>query len=207
MSPDDIARLFTQPDGTYRFARWVRPIVPVVFGVEDATLAVIKGALEAVVTLAGHKMAETDPEQGVNVMVFFLRNWGELAGVPDLDGLVAGMSARLPRLEREGVRHYQHMRLEADGAIRASFIFVRMDETLAETAADELALGVALQAILAWASGALAAALPLTATSEGASLSPVFARLLRAAYDPLLPSATTDPAHALRLFARASLNH
>eukprot|EP01036_Dinobryon_divergens_P039337 gene39337-51841_t len=62
MTPDQVQALFTRADGTYLFARWGRPIVPVVFGVEDATLAVVKGAVEAVVALAGHKMAETDPE-------------------------------------------------------------------------------------------------------------------------------------------------
>ena len=45
--------LFTRKDGSYLFARWGRPIVPVVFGVEDATLSVVKGAIEAVVVLAG----------------------------------------------------------------------------------------------------------------------------------------------------------
>ena len=58
---DDVAALFTRKDGAYVFARWGRPIVPVVFGVDDASLAVFKGAIEAVVSLAGHKMAEVVP--------------------------------------------------------------------------------------------------------------------------------------------------
>ncbi len=61
-----------------------RPLVPVVFGVEDASLAVFKGAFEAVVALAGHRMAETDPELGANLMVFCFREWGELLEVKDL---------------------------------------------------------------------------------------------------------------------------
>ena len=35
--------MFTRHDGGYLFARWGRPIVPVVFGVDDATLSVVKG--------------------------------------------------------------------------------------------------------------------------------------------------------------------
>ena len=62
MTPDEIAPLFTRADGNYLFARWGRPIAPVVFGVTEQTLAVVKGACEAVVALAGHRMAETDPE-------------------------------------------------------------------------------------------------------------------------------------------------
>ncbi len=62
LTPDQIEAHFSRADGSYGFARWGRPIVPVVFGVEEATLQTVKGAIEAVVTLAGHKMAETDPE-------------------------------------------------------------------------------------------------------------------------------------------------
>ena len=71
MKLQDIERLFTQTDGTYRFARWGRPIVPVVFGVDDATLGVIKGAIEALVFMAEHKMSDTDPELGANLLMFF----------------------------------------------------------------------------------------------------------------------------------------
>ena len=72
---EQIEDLFTRSDGSYLFARWGRPIAPVVFGVEDPTLAVVKGAFEAVAALAGHEMAETDPELGANLMVFFFRDW------------------------------------------------------------------------------------------------------------------------------------
>ncbi len=51
MGPGEIEALFTRGDGSYLFARWGRPIVPVVFGVDDASLAVFKGAIEAVVAL------------------------------------------------------------------------------------------------------------------------------------------------------------
>ena len=81
----DVASLFTRSDGKYVFARWGRPIVPVVFGVDDATLAVFKGAIEAVITLASHQIAETDPELGANFMVFFCRDWAELQEVSHLD--------------------------------------------------------------------------------------------------------------------------
>ena len=51
MTPDATTALFSRSDGTFHFARWGRPIVPVVFGVEDKTLATLKGAIEAVVAL------------------------------------------------------------------------------------------------------------------------------------------------------------
>lgn len=63
-SEDRIAALFTRGDGRFLLARWGRRIVPVVFGTDDATRAVIRGKIEAVVALTGHRMAETDPELG-----------------------------------------------------------------------------------------------------------------------------------------------
>jgi hypothetical protein len=71
MDISEIEPLFTRADGAYLCARWGRPIVPVVFGVEDETISLLKGAFEAVCVLAGHTMAETDPELGANVMMLF----------------------------------------------------------------------------------------------------------------------------------------
>jgi hypothetical protein len=150
MAANEIERHFTRADGTYAFARWGRPVVPVVFGVEDATLATIKGALEAVVTLAGHRMAETDPDLGANLMIFFFRDWAELAAVPDLDRLVPGLPALVARLEAGGADQYRHFRFEPDGAIRACFAFLKMDGPLADLPAADLALTLAVQVMLLW---------------------------------------------------------
>lgn len=202
MTPDQIARLFTRADGTYAFARWGRPIVPVVFGVDDATLATVKGAIEAVVALAGHRMAETDPEQGANLMIFFLRDWDEVLAVPDLHRLVEGIDTRIPRLRAEGATRYAQMRLDPDGAIRAAFVFVRMDSALSQMPAQDLALLQAVQVILSWAEGAWRDQSPLMLAQGLAVLRPEVAALIRAAYDPRLPAAATDASHALRLAAR-----
>ena len=109
MTGEDVAALFTRADGSYLFARWGRPIVPVVFGVDDATLPVVKGALEAVVALAGHRMAETDPELGANLMVFFFRDWAELPEVPNLDRLVPDLAALCARLAGGGGEPVSHL--------------------------------------------------------------------------------------------------
>jgi hypothetical protein len=53
------------------FARWGRPISPVVFGVMDETLSVVKSAIEAVCLACGHVTDELDPELGSNMMMFF----------------------------------------------------------------------------------------------------------------------------------------
>ena len=53
MDADTAAALFTRSTGEYLFARWGRPIVPVVFGVEEATVSIVKGAIEAVEKAGG----------------------------------------------------------------------------------------------------------------------------------------------------------
>ena len=56
--------------GSIFFARWGRPIAPVVFGVEDETLVTLKTAIQSMVVLANHELVETDPELGSNAMFF-----------------------------------------------------------------------------------------------------------------------------------------
>ncbi|MCW1918349.1 DUF2927 domain-containing protein [Rhodobacter sp. KR11] len=201
MTPDTITQAFTHPAG-FRFARWGRPIVPVVFGVEDATLAVVKGAIEAVVTLAGHKMAETDPELGANLMVFFFRDWTELPQVPNLDRLVPDLAPLCARLAAEGAHHYRLFRFDDQGAIRACFTFLCMGGALADLPAEDLALSEAARMILLWGPDAPAF---LARTAGVTVLSPDVAALIRAAYDPILPTFSPDPIQALRLAARISL--
>ena len=203
MTPKEIEALFTQPDGSYRFARWGRPIAPVVFGIDDASLSVIKGACEAVVALAGHQMAETDPELGANLMVFFLRDWEELTEVPGLGQLVPDLAPLVSRLSRADANQYRAFRFDAAGAIKAAFVFLRMDAHLAAVPAETLALGQMVQVILLWSEGAFATRSPLAQIDTGKTiLRPEIAELIRAAYDPVMPAVAQDASHALRLAAR-----
>lgn len=204
MDAAEIEGLFTRSDGSYLCARWGRPIVPVVFGVEEETLRVLKGAFEAVVALAGHRMAETDAELGANVMVFFVRAWDELRHVPHLDRLIPDLLPVLERLEAADANQYRIFRFDPEGAIRAAFVFVRMDEHLARVSAEALALSQAVQTILLWSDRAFQASSPLAQSGDALVLKPEIAGVIRAAYDPVLPAVAQDPAHALRLAARFS---
>ncbi|GGL72335.1 hypothetical protein [Wenxinia marina] len=202
---DEIERLFTGEAGGFLFARWGRPVTPVVFGVEEEALPVLKGALEAVFALAGHPMAGTDPELGANLMVFFCRDWDELLGVPNLDRLVGGLDALVARLGAAGASQYRMFRFDEAGAIRAAFVFLRMDGALAAQPAEDLGLGQAVQVALLWSDRAFAEVSPLALTPEGRTvLRPEIAAVIRAAYDPVLPPAARDPAFALRLAARVT---
>ena len=106
MSPENIAAYFTPTDETFAFARWGRPIAPIVFGVEDETLGLVKSAIEVVTALANHSMAETDSELGSNMMIFFFREWKELCEVPKLDQIVPELGGLTLKLEKAQANQY-----------------------------------------------------------------------------------------------------
>ena len=202
MTPEEVERFFVRSDGAYLFARWARPIVPVVFGVGDETISVLKGAVEALCVLTGHKMAETDPELGANLMVFFVRDWGELLETPNLDRLVPELGDLVPRLQDAGANQYRFFRFDEAGGVRACFSFICMDEHLSVVPADTLALNQMVQAMVLWSDQAFREASPLAMIGDRAVLRPEIGDLLRAAYDPVMPIVADDPSHALRLSAR-----
>jgi len=202
LTPADVTALFTRSTGDYAFARWGRPLAPVIFGVDDATLSVFKGAIEAVAHLARHPIAETDPELGANVMVFFARNWDELLQVPNLDQLVPHLGDLVDRLKGASANQYRLFRFDADGAIKAAFVFLCMDAHLSQIPADDLALGQAAQIMCLWSDTAFAVRPILAGAGGAAVLRADIAAVIRAGYDPVLPHSASDAAHALRLWAR-----
>ncbi|MGR3801909.1 hypothetical protein [Marinibacterium profundimaris] len=203
LDPSEIEALFTRADGSFLFARWGRPIAPVVIGVDDATLATVKGAFEAVATLADQPLlTETDPELGANCMVFFFRDWDELRELPDLDRLIPDLGPLLDRLVAAQANQYRIFRFDKAGAIKAAFVFLRMDEALSSVPAEDLALAQVAQTVLLWSDTAFADRSVLGRAGETVLLRPDIAALIRAAYDPVLPAMDQDPAMALRLSAR-----
>lgn len=205
MTPQDIQALFTRADGTFTCARWGRPIAPIVFGVDEATLQTVKGAIEAVTTLANHQMVETDPELGANLMVFFFRSWNELTELPDLDRMIPDLGPLVDKLKATNANQYRIFRFDEAGAIKASFVFLRMDEDLGALPAETLALSQIVQTILLWSDTAFSDASPLAVVPETGVviLRPDIAAVIRAAYDPVLPAMSQETSHALRVFARA----
>ena len=205
MTADEVAKYFTRRDGTYLCARWGRPIAPIIFGVDESSLAVFKAAIEAVVVLADHKMAETDPELGANLMIFFCKEWGELSEVPNLDKLVPDLDNMVVTLENAGANQYRLFRFDDDGAIKAAFVFLRLDEHMAATTADTIALSQAAQTILLWSDQAFSKSTPLAIVDRKTILKPDVAGLISAAYDPAMPAVAKDDSHALRMAARLAV--
>ena len=202
MTSEEIEALFTRSEGGFAFARWGRAICPVVFGVDDATLGVIKGAIQATCDLAGHDMGEMDAELGSNLMMFFFMDWKELLDVPGMDRLVPDLAPLVARLEAAEANQYRFFRFDEAGAIKACFVFLRMDEHLSDVPAHTLALSQIVQSMLLWSDKAFQDRSPLMVANDTTILRPDVAQLLRAAYDPVLPDAAQDASHALRLAAR-----
>jgi hypothetical protein len=137
-------------------------------------------------------------------MVFFLRDWAELTATPNLDRLIPDLAETVARLEGADANQYRAFRFDADGGIKAAFVFVRMDAAMAQAPAETIALSQIVQTILLWSDTAFLGASPLAVLQAGgpAILKPQIADLIRAAYDPVMPAHATDPSHALRLAAR-----
>ena len=187
LSADAAAALFTDAGGRFLCARWGRPVAPVIFGLADDSLAVFRDALRAALRHAGHPLAETDPDSGANWLCFALRNWEELAGLPDLDRMT-GMADLPARLAGQGAASYRLFRLDQGGAIRACFTFLNLGGALADAHPGALAETVAMNSLLTWA--------------RDVTPDPALAALVQAAYDPVLPAVARDASHALRLAAR-----
>lgn len=202
MEVAQVEGFFTRSDGSFAFARWGRPVCPVVFGVDDATLGVVKGAIAATCDLAGHEMGEMDAELGSNLMMFFFSEWAELTEVPGMDRLVPDLAPLVARLESVDANQYRFFRFDDHGAIKACFVFLRMDRHLSDVPAQTLALSQIVQSMLLWSDTAFRDQSPLMVRADAAFLRPDIAALLRAAYDPVLPAAAQDASHALRLSAR-----
>jgi len=203
MHHTQIEQMFTRTDGGYAFARWGRPMAPIVFGVEDQTLEVVKSAIEAVCAATGHKMMEADPELGSNFMFFFFRDWAELLEVPDLDQMIPDFKALITRLQTQGANQYRLFRFDDQGAIKACFVFLCMDKALSKLSADTLALGQVVQSFLLWSDQAFVDQAPLAIAEGGTTIiHPDVMDLMRVAYDPILPDTAADASHALRMAAR-----
>ena len=202
MDHSEIEKMFTRGDGSFAFARWGRPLAPVVFGVDDATLSVIKGAIEAVCQVAGHETMDGDAELGSNFMWFFFRDWDELLEVPRLGDMVPDLEPLVVRLKDVDANQYRVFRFDDSGAIKAVFVFLRMDQALSDVPAQTLALSQVVQSMLLWSDVAFMDKSPLAVAGETVVLRPEIGALIRAAYDPVMPEASQDNTQALRLAAR-----
>lgn len=203
MNPEDVEKYFTRNDGSFSFSRWGRSVAPVAFGLEDKSISILKGAIEAVLSLTSQQISETDPELGSNLMFFFLSDWLELQEVPHLDKLIPNMSTLLGKLLEVEANQYRIFRFDRVGAIRACFVFIKMDKHLKKVPAETLMLSQVVQSILLWSDNVFTHNSPLLVTDDNHTLlKPTISNLIKVAYDPTLPNASNDSSLAMRMSAR-----
>ena len=206
LTPEEVEKYFTRNDGSFSFARWGRSVAPVVFGLDDKALSILKGAIEAIMSLTNKQISETDPELGANFMLFFFSDWLELKELPHLNKLVPNMSTLLDKLIDAEANQYRIFRFDEAGAIRACFVFVRMDENLMNVPAQTLMLSQAVQSVLLWSDNAFRNSSPLLVSEDNHTLlKPIVSNLIKVAYDPTLPNASNDNSLAVRMSARVKM--
>lgn len=193
-------------EGRYIFARWGRPIAPVIFGTDDASLDVFKDAFQTVASLGDMRLAETDPELGANFLVFFCSDWSEIKQVPELHRLMEDLDGLVTELDRTGANQYRSFAFDPEGAIKLCILLLKYDDEMAQLSAQALATSQMAQAMLLWSPGAFKTTSPigLIETNNMAIVRPSVAALIRAAYDNTMPDTAGDKSHALRLSARVS---
>lgn len=202
---DWVAARFTRADGTFRFARWGRPLAPVIVGTDDAGCRTFEAAVTAVAGIAGVGVGEIDAETGANFLVYIVNDWTELETAPNLVRLIPNLGELVAALVARGANQYRIFGFDEAGAIRLCISLLRYDEELQRVSAQTLAVGQAVQGMLLWSDAAFGAESPLAMTEDGTCVvKPAYADLMRAAYDPVLPAVADDPSFALRLAARLS---
>ncbi|MEM9045727.1 MAG: hypothetical protein AAGC81_13640 [Pseudomonadota bacterium] len=200
---DRVADLFTRADQSFRFARWARPLAPVVYGTNDEGIRIFEEALKSVASLAGLEISEIDPELGANFMVFFSRDWAELNEVPHLEKLIPDLGKLVTMLTASGANQYRIFGFDNQGAIKICITLLRYDADLQQVSAQTLAVSQCFQGLVLWSDHAFTKESPIALIDDGRCIvKPWYADLVRAAYDPVLPVAGDDPSLTLRLAAR-----
>lgn len=203
---DWVAAQFTRRDGTFRFARWARPLAPVIVGTNDEGCRIFEEGIASAARVAGLQVTELDPDLGANFMIFLVNDWAELTHAPNLIRLIPNLPDLIAELTGADANQYRVFNFTEDGAIRLCITMLRYDEELQKVSAQTLAVGQALQGLLLWSDKAFMDESPIALTDDGLCvIKPRHADLLRAAYDPALPDTANDASLALRLAARLTV--
>ena len=207
LSENEIKDLFTQADGTYQFARWGRPIAPVIFGVNDQILAGLKAAISSTIGITGQKMGELDPDLGTNMMWIFCRDWDEVLELPDIEKLIPGIREKMTDIKNSNASSYRYLTFDKDGAIMFACVLIRPVGEYANQPVSVIGAAETLLTLATFGAGAFKKESPIAVIKENnvVVVKPKYAAVVRAAYDQTMPARSDDPAHALRVKARADI--
>ncbi|MEM7242723.1 MAG: hypothetical protein AAF429_11110 [Pseudomonadota bacterium] len=207
LSESEITDLFTQADGSYQFARWGRPIAPVVFGVNDDILKGLRAAIESTVGITGQKLAEVDPELGTNFIWIFVREWDELMTLPDIGKLIPDLDKKLVEIKKSNSNSYRYLTFDPDGAIMFACVIIRPVGDYAKQSVSVIGAAETVLTLATFGANAFKEESPLAMLPENkvVIVKPKYAAVIRAAYDETMPVRSDDAAHAMRIKARADI--
>ena len=206
MRDNPVQSLFLR-NGKYHFARWAKPLSPVIFGVDDSSLIAIKAAFSDVLSLTPLKLSEFDPELGANLLMFFCSKWPELSIIPNLNKLIPNLVELLETLDNNQANQYRTFSFSPDGAINFVVVLLKYDLELSSVSVQTLAVSQMIQSVLLWSPDAFKEDSPIAVVKQTnrCVVKPFYAALLKAAYDPVLPNYSVDEIHAMRLEARVGV--
>lgn len=204
MTPDDIANLFTDKNGSFHFARWSLPISPMVFGDGAIDLETMRTGFAQVSALSGMRLAEKGQEGVFNCAFWFVKDWRDLLDLPGL-GAALGTAADTIKKLQEGNflqrRSYQYDKVT--GGLTGVTTLLCMQGKLAAMEPAELALRQAVMASLRWSIRGLIKEGRPERTSPY-DITPDQRAILSVAYAPNLPDASRDRTFAWDLAKRIS---
>ncbi|MCX7644165.1 MAG: hypothetical protein N2Z62_02570 [Rhodobacteraceae bacterium] len=201
MTPAEVAAFFTHGDGSYRFARWVRPIVPFVVGGGEGFAACIRHGLAEVAAISGHPAEPEGAPVDLTWAVLGVERWRDLPALPGAEAAIPGLAALATRLEAQDATQFRSFRRAAAGGIAGVTTVLRLPRLLERFPAEVVGVRQAVLAHLTWSVPKLTS---WNMMDEAHRLRPEMVALLRAAYAPGLPAAADDAGHAACLAAAMS---
>jgi hypothetical protein len=198
--PDDISTYFSRKDGSFQFRRWGVPIVPHVFGPAAPDMDLFYQAFESFSGLTGHPVVRAPDGAGMNLTLFFLNEARDLMKMPGSEGLL-GMLALIAKDLMTGKQSLKR-NFTTDpktGAITQMSMIVRMSGRFKDDTPEILARRMAALTQLAWSMARGPNVPPLTVLDAPYGVLPRVADILRVAYDPSLPDASSDPSICIQI--------
>lgn len=190
------------PAQRFRFARWGRPLAPVVLGLDEESAEAARAAVVEAAEAAGVGAVDEDPDLEANFLICVCEKWSQLKSISGLDRLIPDLERLLTLLSAVGANQYRIFRVAPEEGISFAVTLVRFDESVAGLSAQAIGATQAAHGLLMWSDEAFAEDAPVAINRSGRGVIKTFhAKLLKAAYGEDAPSTSEDPNLADQLAA------
>ncbi|MCI4663541.1 MAG: hypothetical protein MRY74_02350 [Neomegalonema sp.] len=183
----------------FRLARWSRPILPALYGVDPGSADAAYAAIAEACAVAGASISDPQADEAgePNLLIYVCKEWDELRAAPGLAGLEPELDAVIAGLAASDANQHRFFKLSRSEGIVLAVALLRLDGRMTAVSAQAAILGQAARGLALWSDAALASENPIALRRSGkAALKGWFARLLAAIYAPGAPVFSEDPALA-----------